>query len=219
MPTANAEVLPAEFLLHIHSKRADPWMHFVLVRKAVGPDGKYRLTRSPHSTILVPAGMNPSDTSKYAWEFGNVPLVSTVTETLNVVHFSKFPGGVVHIHGDPPRPIPILSAHGTNYRTLLGKNIRANFTAVVNNPVSPLTTSLPAPILIPSPSAPLSVQPPPLSTIEHVAPPKISVTKLRKTGTGSDLAPFVAKQLLVLAKLRHEECPNHRLPIERKAEA
>ncbi len=49
--------------------------------------------------------------------------------------------------------------------------------------------------------------------INHVSPPlPLTIKKPKKTfavaaAPKGDLAPFVAKQLLALAKLRHEECP------------
>ena len=105
---------------------------------------------------------------------------------------------------------------------------------VVTAPVaSPAITATPAPLTIPSPTTGLSFAPPPLSsvpsiiagilgqnTIEHVPAPttaKVKKVKASKPTIASpaaatgprrgDLAPFVAKQLLALAKLRHDQCP------------
>lgn len=98
---------------------------------------------------------------------------------------------------------------------------------------SPAITATPAPLTIPSPTTGLSSAPPPLSsvpsiiagilgqsTIEHVPAPtttKVKKPKASKPTIASpaaaagprrgDLTPFVAKQLLALAKLRHDQCP------------
>jgi len=98
---------------------------------------------------------------------------------------------------------------------------------------SPAITATPAPLTIPSPTVGLATAPPPLSsvpsmiagilgqnTIEHVQAPattKVKKVKVPKPTIASpaaatgprrgDLTPFVAKQLLALAKLRHDQCP------------
>lgn len=88
---------------------------------------------------------------------------------------------------------------------------------------SPAASGPPAPLTIPSPTGlpPASVALSSLldaapATIAHVntAPPSKSKKVVKKTVAVAppsvpkgDLTPFVAKQLLALAKLRHEECP------------
>ena len=213
--TTAAINLPEEFLLHIRSTRKSPWSHYVLVRKTTGADGKYRLTLSPQSTLLVPPTepehIVACQAHQYLWDdhLHNIPLVSTDNATIVVATFYRNPL-LVHIHGAAPKAIPIL--YTSKYRELLGKNLRANFTTVAPLP-SPMAIA--TPLVIPSPVALHSPMPPILDTIAHVTPPspqlaKKVVKKVPKpaapVGRG-DLAPFVAKQLLALAKLRNEQCP------------
>jgi hypothetical protein len=228
MSTTAAINLPEEFLLHFRSTRKEPWTHYVLVRKTTGADGKYRLTLSPHSTIIVPptepAHLVVGAIHQYLWDdhIHNIPLVSTNNAVIVIADFYRNPV-TVHVHGTVPKEIPIL--YTTKYRELLGPRLRANFTPVAfavsqqvaSAPVASPTFTAPIPLTIPSPSAIPSPVPPPLSdTIAHVAAPPPLVKKVKKVpkpqapppapGRG-DLAPFVAKQLLALAKLRHDQCP------------
>jgi hypothetical protein len=215
MSTTAAINLPEEFLLHFRSTRKDPWTHYVLVRKTTGADGKYRLTLSPQSTLLVPptepAHLETPTAHQYLWDdhLHNIPLVSTDNATIVIANFYRN-SLAVHVHGAIPKAVPIL--YTSKYRELLGPRLRANFT-VVPPPSSP--AAIATPITIPSPSAIPSPIPPPLSdTIAHVTAPTPLIKKVKKVvpkpaapvGRG-DLAPFVAKQLLALAQLRHDQCP------------
>jgi hypothetical protein len=142
-----------------------------------------------------------------------LPIVSTDNAVLVLASFKQCTSTTVQVHtATTPKTIPIL--YTSKYRTLLGKGLRANFIVAPAPPPSPVIPA--TPITIPSPSAmPASPIPPPLSapadTIGHVDPPTAPTKKPKKVpkpaATKGDLAPFVAKQLLALAKLRHEQCP------------
>jgi hypothetical protein len=226
MSSAAVANLPEEFLLHIQSSRKEPWSHYVLVRKTTGIDGKARLTLSPHTTILVPPA-EPAHYKKGTITYvkdgmlASLPIVSTDNAVLVLASFKQCMSTTVQVHtATTPKMIPIL--YTSKYRTLLGKGLRANFIAAPAVPPSPVVTA--TPITIPSPSAmPPSPVPPPLSapadTIGHVDPPAAPTKKPKKVSKPAvaatvttptpkgHLAPFVAKQLLALAKLRHEQCP------------
>ena len=228
MSSASLVNLPEEFLLHTQSTRKEPWSHYVLVRKTTGLDGKTRLALSPNSFILVPPE-EPAHYTKGSTVYipdstlQNLPIVSTDNAALHVVSFKRCKSTTVQIHSNAATPMIIPILYTSKYRSLIGKGVRANFTvaalpAPTVIPSSPLSD--PAPIVIPSPSAiPPSPIPPPLSapaeTIAHINPPT-APTKPKKvskpaaattTATKGDLTPFVAKQLLALAKIRHEICP------------
>jgi hypothetical protein len=163
-----------------------------------------------------------------------IPFVSYDTVKIILAHFVKCNTTTVQIHGDPPRTVPILFTNV--YRDLLGLRLKPNFIAIAPAPeiASPVVPP-PAPLMIPSPTVGLATAPPPLSsvpsmiagilgqnTIEHVQGPAPVTAKVKKVkvpkptiaspvaATGprrGDLSPFVAKQLLALAQLRHDQCP------------
>jgi hypothetical protein len=211
MSTTYAEALPAEFLLQTTSTIADVWKRYVLVRKTTGTDGKYRLILSPYSTIILPTHEILVENDHYEMLPGPVPLMSTDNATLHAVRFRRYAGATVQIHGDPPRTIPILATYPRPVcRDLLGKNLRANYAIAPPPPPTFQPTAAAATIEhVETPSSnkkPTSKLTP---TIEHVETPvvKKAVKPPHTKSNKGDLAPFVAKQLLALAKLRHEECP------------
>jgi hypothetical protein len=233
MSTAALANLPEEFLLNIPSTRKAPWSHFVLVRKTIGLDGKTRLTLSPDTTILVPSVELPPHYHKgstiYAKDgaLARLPLVGADNATLHLATFKICTSVTVQIHTNAttPKTIPIL--YTSKHRALLGSWLNANINAVPIPPpppssstviAAPTTTSSPAvapePITIPSPTAALIASPPAaLSTIEHVDPltaapaPKKKKSAVIPSSGSNMLAPFVAKQLLALARIRHDMCP------------
>ena len=207
MSTANADALPAEFLLLTTSTKADIWQRFVLVRKTTGADGKYRLALSPFSTIIAPTHDVPPENKQYETISGPIPLMSTDNATLHTVVFRRFKGATVQIHGDPPRTVPILITYPrAAYQNLLGKRLRSNFNTVVPPPPPPPAASSTIEHIA-SPPHTVSKLPAPIETPVAPAPVKKVAKPPHAKSNKGDLAPFVAKQLLALAKLRHEECP------------
>jgi hypothetical protein len=228
MSAAAADALPEEFLLHFRSSRKGDWTHYVLVRKTVGLDGKNRLVLSPFSTVHVPPSepvhMGTHDhTYVYASELMSISFVGH-EGTIVVASFLRNPT-TVQIHGATLKTVPILYTH--KFRELLGPRLRANFLAQASHDtlITSPVISTPAPLLIPSPTTGLASAPPPLSsalnTIVHVQAtttvkkskaPKATVAPVASPAAATgprrgDLAPFVAKQLLALAQLRHDQCP------------
>jgi hypothetical protein len=133
---------------------------------------------------------------------------------------------------DYPAVTPLPTSAFLQLGGMIVHNLPPTKPAVVSTPVpapvvaSPAVTATPAPLTIPSPTTGLATAPPPLSsavnTIEHVQPPtpapiKVKKVKAPKPAVAStpaptgprrgDLVPFVAKQLLALAQIRHDQCP------------
>lgn len=224
MSTAALANLPEEFLLHTQSTRKEPWSHYVLVRKTTNLDGKTRITISPKTTILVPL-TEPAHYSKGSTVYlsdsalQKLPILGSDSAVLHVVSFKRCMTTHVQVHSNAAAPTIIPILYTSKYRSLIGKGVSANFNALPSPPpvASPLLVASPPPVATPPPPpiitipSPTMAPPLALSTIEHVVPPPMPPKKKKpvafSTSGSTMLVPFVAKQLLALAQLRHDQCP------------
>jgi hypothetical protein len=213
--------LPDEFIVRTAATSSTkPWGNYILVQKMMGA--------ADAPPMLVPTLASVGVSLTVPAQKPTTPQVFWGTFTLSGPSGQKY-GKRIYIIPD----FRLKKSDGTllkvftmaAHQTILGTHVKRNFNLIVEEAAAPATATPATPTPAPAPVVPTQNQAP--ATISHVEDNSVlslkkklhNAQKALKALTGSPsyhsssssskrgLAPFVAKQLLQLAIIRHEMCP------------